>query len=119
MKRFHLAIGVSDIARSVEDYSGRFGQPPTVLIPDEYALWRTTHVNFSIRRVEQRTGTLRHLGWEDSSVSQFTQEADVNGIVWERFSSELQLDEIRAAWPEAHLTSRPKRSSRTRPRSVR
>jgi hypothetical protein len=36
---------------------------------------------------------LKVYGWEDSSalefIKKFTQEADVNGIVWERFSAQF------------------------------
>jgi catechol 2,3-dioxygenase-like lactoylglutathione lyase family enzyme len=99
MKRIHIAIGVSDIERSVEDYSRRLGCPPEVVVPGEYALWVTAEVNFSIRQSHDQPGTLRHLGWEDDTASQFTQDADVNGIVWERFSHALQAKEIDETWP--------------------
>src|SRR6185436_2618363 len=98
--KFHIAISVTDIASSVEDYTNRLGKSPNVVIPNEYALWRTQHLNFSIRRSPKDPGTLRHLGWEDPSVSQFTNEKDVNGIVWERFSAELQDKEINETWPK-------------------
>jgi hypothetical protein len=101
MKKFHLAISVTDIARSVEDYSHRLGCPPVLVIPNEYALWRTTSLNLSIRRVDQDAGALRHLGWEDESALNFTQDTDTNGIVWEHFSAELQAREISDTWPQA------------------
>ncbi len=102
MKKIHIAIGVLDIARSVEDYSRRLECAPSVVIPNEYALWRTANVNFSIRRVSQSSGTLRHLGWEDASVSQFSQDVDVNGITWERFNAKLQAKEIKESWPQSN-----------------
>jgi len=49
MKRFHLALGVSDVEASVDDYSQRLGCRPGLLIPGKYALWRTDAVNLSIR----------------------------------------------------------------------
>ena len=101
MKKIHIAIGVSDIAQSVADYSQRLGCQPAVVVPNEYALWRTDSINFSIRRDSENAGKLRHLGWEDSSVSQFTKETDANGVVWERFSKELQAKEIKDAWPQS------------------
>lgn len=102
MQKIHIAIGVSNIKASVQDYSARFGQSPEVVIPDEYALWRTDTVNFSIRKVSsQESGRLRHLGWEDDSCPTFTTETDVNGIVWEHFSAELQAKKIKEAWPSA------------------
>jgi len=60
MKRFHIAIGVTDISRSVDDYTRRLGCSPSVLVPDEYALWRTPRINLSISRTGE-AGTLRHL----------------------------------------------------------
>ena len=39
MKKIHIAIGVSDIARSVAGYSKRLGCQPAVVVPNEYALW--------------------------------------------------------------------------------
>jgi len=99
MKKFHIAIGVSNIAASIEDYSRRFGCAPSVVVPNEYALWRTDGVNFSIRSVSEKAGALRHLGWEDETAMQFSHEIDVNGIVWERFNEELQKKEIRDTWP--------------------
>ncbi len=98
-RRFHIALGVADVALSVEDYSRRLGLPPDVIVSGEYALWRTETVNFSIRRAPDKPGTLRHLGWEDESATAFSQDSDANGIVWERFSAAQQLKEINDAWP--------------------
>ena len=100
MKRIHIAINASDIARSVADYTGRLGCAPSVVVPDEYALWLTPEVNFSIRRTADQAGLLRHLGWEDDTSSEFSQDTDVNGVVWERFSRELQAKEIEDTWPD-------------------
>lgn len=101
MKRIHIALGVADVGRSIADYSVRFGCDPVAVVADEYALWRTAQVNFSIRRVAEGVGALRHLGWEDSSATTFSEESDCNGIVWERFNAELQAGEIKAAWPQS------------------
>ena len=101
MKRFHIAIGVTDIDRSVQDYSQRLGCEPSVIIPNEYALWRTSCINLSIRRVDGESGGLRHLGWEDASASSFSKTTDVNGIVWEKFAPEQQAEEILETWPQA------------------
>lgn len=98
-QRFHLALGVADIAASVRDYSARLGCEPEVVVEGEYALWRTQALNVSIRRSEV-TG-MRHVGWEDDSASDFSREADGNGIVWEHFSAALQRDEISRIWPQA------------------
>ncbi|NNC64141.1 MAG: hypothetical protein HKN84_05105 [Gammaproteobacteria bacterium] len=100
MRKLHVAISSNDIARTVEDYSQRLGCDPCVVIPEEYALWRTDTVNLSVRRDGTATpGSLRHLGWEDPDAKAFSTDTDVNGIVWEHFSAEQQADEINDAWP--------------------
>ena len=100
MKRFHIALGVSDVESSADDYSQRLGCLPDLLIPGEYALWRTDAVNVSIRKVSHEEGTaLRHLGWEDPLSPTFSAERDVNGILWECFTADQQAAEIRRAWP--------------------
>jgi hypothetical protein len=76
-----------------------------VVVPNEYALWRTPSINLSIRRVDKEPGTLRHLGWEDSSVARFDTDTDVNGIAWEHLSLEQQAREILETWPEASMAS--------------
>ena len=98
--RFHLALGVPDEDRSVPEYSVRLGRAPSVHVPNEYALWRTDQVNFSIRRADG-PAALRHLGLEDPTVTSFSEETDVNGIVWERFTLQEQLLEIQRHWPDA------------------
>jgi len=105
MKRFHIAIGVADISRSIDDYTRRLGCPPSVVVPHEYALWRTSTINLSIRRTREDVGTLRHLGWEDPLAPNFVTERDVNGIVWEHFSAEQQTREILETWPHANNAS--------------
>ena len=102
MKRFHIAIGVADIAPSIDDYTARLGALPCVVVPGEYALWRTEALNVSIRRTGG-VGTLRHLGWEDPSAPSFSKDTDVNGIIWERFNAEQQEREILDTWPQAEM----------------
>lgn len=104
MKRLHVALAVADVSASIEDYSRRLGCPPSAVVAGEYALWRTAQVNLSIRRTSGEAGALRHLGWEDPDATTFTQETDANGIVWERFSAELQNQEIKDAWPGARFS---------------
>lgn len=101
-KKLHVAIATNDIERSIADYSARLGAPPCSSVANEYALWRTETVNFSIRMdPDCAPGTLRHLGWEDPDAAGFSAEDDVNGITWERFSAEQQAEEINDLWPEA------------------
>jgi hypothetical protein len=102
MRRIHIALGVTDIAATVTDYTRRLGAAPAVVVAGEYALWRTAAINLSVRRVDAgAAGQLRHLGWEDGACEAFTVETDVNGIAWERFSAPQQAEEIRAAWPDS------------------
>lgn len=101
MKKIHIALSVDSIEESVADYSARLGVQPSVEIPSEYALWRTDNINFSIRKDSTCTpGTLRHLGFEDPGVNKFTQESDINGVIWESFNKLNQADEIKSIWPE-------------------
>ena len=103
MKKIHIAISTNKIDNSIRDYSQRLGCEPCSVISGEYALWRTEQLNLSIRQDDScKTGELRHLGWEDSQADTFTQETDVNGIVWENFSAQQQAEEINELWPEAN-----------------
>lgn len=103
MKKLHLSISTDNIEASIKDYTVRLGMQPCSFIANEYALWRTDCLNFSIRQDSTCTsGELRHLGWEDYSVAEFSEAKDVNGITWERFSAQQQADEINEIWPEAN-----------------
>lgn len=100
MKPLHLALGVRDIAETVSDYTRRLGQPPVLVVPGEYALWRTDQLNLSVRRVaDEQVGQLRHLGWEDPAADGFSSDVDCNGVHWERFNAQEQAREIREIWP--------------------
>lgn len=102
MRKLHIAISTNKIDETIEDYSIRLGVRPCSSIAGEYALWRTESLNLSVRQDSScASGTLRHLGWEESSVEAFTQDVDVNGIVWEQFAAQHQADEINEIWPEA------------------
>jgi hypothetical protein len=102
MRKFHIALGVKSVTDSIADYTQRLSARPHVIVPEEYALWRTETLNVSIRQIAPgETPGLRHLGWEDSALSRFTETLDCNGILWEEFSAELQLQEIIALWPNA------------------
>lgn len=104
MKKFHLAICTHDLTASVEDYSQRLGQPPQLVVEDEYALWRTDSLNVSLRYDQSCShGEVRHLGWEDETATEFSSDTDSHGILWERFSFAQQSEEIKALWPEAKI----------------
>lgn len=100
MNKLHLAIATNDIQATVKDYAVRLGFEPCLVIPNEYALWRNSSINISIRKDSTcKPGELRHLGWEDPDASAFTASKDSNGILWENFNAEQQAEEIEAAWP--------------------
>ncbi|QFI37270.1 VOC family protein [Moritella marina ATCC 15381] len=105
MEKLHIAIATNSIEDTIKDYNERLGCEPCSFIVNEYALWRTESLNFSVRQDPTcKPGELRHLGWEDSTASQFSQTTDVNGIVWENFSAQQQADEINEIWPEANFS---------------
>jgi hypothetical protein len=104
MKRIHIALAVRDYAASLEEYTKRLGVPPCCLVDGTYALWRTDTVNLSIS-VKAEAGVLRHLGFEDPSAPALSEETDVNGFVWERFTEEQQRQEILKYWPHAKFRS--------------
>lgn len=102
-KKIHLAISTDKIEETIADYSARLGIQPCSFVSGQYALWRTDSLNISVRQDSTcDVGSLRHLGWEDPSATEFSQDTDVNGIVWERFSAQHQADEINQIWPEAN-----------------
>ncbi len=101
MKRIHIALAVADFDASLREYTARLGAEPCCVVSDTYALWRTDHVNLSISVKPAEAGRLRHLGFEDSEAQAMSEEADVNGITWERFAQRHQRDEILKYWPHA------------------
>ena len=70
MKRFHVHLGVPDLAASIRFYSDLFGMPPAVEKPD-YAKWmlEDPRVNFAISHREGRAG-LDHLGLQAESADE-------------------------------------------------
>ena len=101
MKRFHIALTTHDLPGAINDYSQRLAVAPEVIVDNQYALWRTDCLNVSVRVDHSMpVGQLRHLGWEDPSAPGFSEETDVNGIVWERFSADQQAEEIKRMWPD-------------------
>jgi len=102
MRILHLALAVSNIEQSVVDYSARLGVLPVVVVSGEYALWRTETLNLSIRKTNDLSGTMRHLGWEDTEAAEFSTETDCNGITWEKFTASHQAQEINEIWPNAN-----------------
>ncbi|HKO93735.1 MAG TPA: VOC family protein [Polyangiaceae bacterium] len=97
--KVHLAVAVADIEKSVEEYSQLLGARPVVVVPGQYALWRTAELNFSIRHTKEAAGTVRHVGFERDDAREFTKHVDANGLVWESFNRFDQAKEIAALWP--------------------
>ncbi len=103
MKKLHIAISTNKIEETIKDYSTRLGANPCSVVSGEYALWRTETLNVSIRQdLTCTAGALRHLGWEDPATSEFSEDIDVNGIVWEKFTAQQQADEINEFWSQAN-----------------
>ena len=98
MKRFHIAIAVRDLEESITDYNTRFNQQPAAVVPGKYAMWRTNLLNFSINQMPEKTGQLRHVGFEDDAVTGYSSTIDANGIEWESFSQQEQDQRIVAAY---------------------
>lgn len=67
MKRFHVHVGVNNIAESVRFYSQVFGAEPTVL-KDDYAKWMVEdpRLNFAISARGSKVG-VNHLGLQVDS----------------------------------------------------
>lgn len=70
MKRFHVHLGVPDLAASIRFYSSLFDMAPTVEKPD-YAKWMLDdpRVNFAISQRAARPG-LNHLGVQVDSADE-------------------------------------------------
>jgi lactoylglutathione lyase len=67
MKRFHVHVGVTDLAASIEFYSKLFDSAPAV-VEDDYAKWMLDEprINFAISTRSGKNG-LDHLGFQADS----------------------------------------------------
>jgi catechol 2,3-dioxygenase-like lactoylglutathione lyase family enzyme len=98
MKRFHIALAVANLDESISDYSRRLGQPPSAVVPGQYAMWRNDLLNFSINEKPEQAGQLRHVGFEDDAAEGYSSSVDVNGLEWELFSAAEQDARIVSAY---------------------
>jgi catechol 2,3-dioxygenase-like lactoylglutathione lyase family enzyme len=98
VRRLHIALAVDDLDATVRDYTERLGAEPVAVVSDTYALWRTPEVNLSVNCVASPDQRLRHLGFEDEACGPKSISTDVNGLVWEAFTSEQQDEEIVRAY---------------------
>src|SRR4030095_14382718 len=73
MRRFHVHVGVPDLAASVRFYSDLFGMPPAVEKPD-YAKWmlEEPRVNFASSHRAALVG-LNHLGLQAESAEELAE----------------------------------------------
>lgn len=97
--KVHIAISVSDISQSINQYTIFLKKPPVLVVPKEYALWRTKELNLSLRKTNDTSGKIRHLGFEDDSFSSFDTFTDRDGVLWETFNKVNQKSEIQTIWP--------------------
>ena len=104
VKRIHVALAVSKLDDAIADTRNRLGVEPCVVVPDTYALFRTASANISLTENAKEAGQLRHLGIEDPEAVGFTAEPGPDGLVWERFTSEQQANEINTYWPQVNYT---------------
>jgi catechol 2,3-dioxygenase-like lactoylglutathione lyase family enzyme len=72
MKRFHVHVGVQDLAASIRFYSSVFGAEPSVLKSD-YAKWmlEDPRINFAISQRGTAVG-VNHLGIQVDSAEELT-----------------------------------------------
>ncbi len=100
-RRFHLALGVADLAVLIADYSARLGMEPECVVPGEYALWRTEGLHVSIRVVRAaEAGQLRHLGWEEPEAAS-SQPILISGCIGPRGDSYVADQQMSADEAEA------------------
>lgn len=80
MNRFHVHVGVDDLAQSIRFYSALFDTPPTVE-KDDYAKWMLDdpRINFAISKGKGAHG-IRHLGIQ-------TDTAEELAIVYDRLAA--------------------------------
>ncbi len=94
-RRFHISISTTDFDASLRDYTARLGSKPDTVIAGRYARWRTELLNFSIScKPDKPGGIIRHIGFEDDSLTDFREENDANGVTWEYFNEPSQQQEI-------------------------
>ncbi len=48
MNTIHIALATNDIEETVKEYSRCLGCDPCVVLPNQYALWRTDSINMSV-----------------------------------------------------------------------
>jgi hypothetical protein len=94
MKKFHIAVAVKDITLSIEEYSIKLECRPEIVIDGKFALWRNDILNFSISHRPEIAGTIRHIGFENSEATESSETYDYNGVIWEEFPADIQMEEI-------------------------
>ena len=135
MKRLHIHVGVTDLARSIAFYSNLFGTGPT-LARDDYAKWLLDdpRVNFAISHGHAAPG-IEHLGIQAETPEELAElsarlnmaaapvlaegettccyarsekswTADPQGVVWEAFHTMAQARTYGSS-PALELLAKP------------
>jgi len=102
MKRFHIHVGVKDLAKSVQFYSTLFGQKPAKL-KEDYAKWmlEDPRINFAISTRVGENG-VDHLGiqvdqdFELEEITQRLKNADLS--VFDEGKTTCCYAESKKAW---------------------
>lgn len=73
MKRFHINLSVTDLARSIDFYRTLFAEEPTV-VKEDYAKWmlEDPRVNFSLSKSSGARG-INHVGLQADTMSELSQ----------------------------------------------
>lgn len=76
MKRFHVHVGVDNLAASIDFYSALFAHAPTV-VESDYAKWmlEDPRVNFAISAGHASRG-IEHLGIQVETDAEFAEVAE-------------------------------------------
>lgn len=136
MKRFHVHVGVTDLAANIRFYSKMFRAEPSV-VKDDYAKWMVDEppVNFAISTAPGHAG-VSHLGLQADSADELADiqlqfaaadprvedepnaaccyarsdkhwATDPQGIRWEGFHSHGLLEDEQVTAPVASTTAAP------------
>ena len=93
-KRFHITLQVSNLGRSIRDYSEILGSAPCWVVPGRLALWRTGDVNFLLRADSRQRTSVLQLGWEFDYLENTQRFKDCNQLSWLFFSTGAQNSAI-------------------------
>jgi catechol 2,3-dioxygenase-like lactoylglutathione lyase family enzyme len=92
MKRFHVNVAVTDIAKSVDFYRTLFGAEPTVQ-KEDYAKWmlEDPRINFSINQSLRMRG-INHVGLQADTMAELGQIQDRLQAAGERMFEQVDAE---------------------------